>query len=170
MLAFRRTPHKVLFVMLQRTNNVSDDPIYWASVYRGAAVNFRLTAENLVGTLELKGDGTPAKLTAIPFYFLISHAIELFLKSALLKRGYVPSDLRKFDRRHNLEALLELLLGMGLPISEETTMLVRGLSGQHQQHLLRYHFLINPFMPAPATLWPMLDELLMLTRIATHGR
>ncbi|MCC6140613.1 MAG: hypothetical protein IT389_08360 [Nitrospira sp.] len=66
----------------------TDDPIYWASVYRLTAVNFRLSAEVLAPNLELRDDGSPAKLTAIPFYFLASHAIELFLKSALLKRGY----------------------------------------------------------------------------------
>ena len=156
--------------MQQSENTDTDDPIYWASIYRTAAVNFRLSAQSLLSTLELKADGTPAKLTAIPFFFLVSHTIELFLKSALLKRGYVPSDLRKFDRRHNLQALLELLARMNLPVSLETTKIVRGFSEQHERHLLRYHLLTNPFMPAPATLWPMLDELLMLTRIATHGR
>ena len=148
----------------------TDDPIYWASVYRMTAVNFRLSAEKLLPTIELRNDGTPAKLTATPFYFLISHAVELFLKSALLKRGYVPSDLRRFDNRHNLMALLELIEKKGLPLGTESRELVVGLSDQHRHHLLRYHFMINPFMPEPSKLWPMLDELLMLTRISTHGR
>lgn len=147
----------------------TDDPIYWASLYRMTAVNFRLSAENLFPSLELRADGTPAKLTAIPFYFLVSHSIELFLKSALLKRGFVPSDLKRFETRHNLSALIELLLKKGLPVSAETREMVQGLSPQHSHHLLRYHVLINPFMPAPEKVWPVLDELLSLTAISTHG-
>lgn len=148
----------------------TDDPIYWASVYRMTAVNFRMSAEALLPSLQLHDDGSPAKLTAIPFYFLVSQAIELFLKSALLKRGYVPADLKRFDNRHNMNALLELLKKKGLPVSPEATTIIDGLSPQHAHHLLRYDFLINPFMPAPASLWPVLDELLLLTRISTHGR
>ena len=55
----------------------TDDPQYWATVYRMAAVNFRLSAEKLTPTIPLRDDGTPDKLTAVPFYFLISHAVEL---------------------------------------------------------------------------------------------
>lgn len=146
------------------------DPIYWASVYRMTAVNFRMSAEALLSSLQLREDGSPAKLTAIPFYFLVSHAFELFLKAALLKRGYVPADLKRFDNRHNLSALLELLKKRSLPISAEATNIINGLSPQHEHHLLRYHFLVNPFMPAPASIWPVLDELLLLTRISTHGQ
>jgi len=148
----------------------TDDPIYWASVYRMTAVNFRLSAEALLPSLELRNDGSPARLTAIPFYFLVSQSLELFLKSALLKRGYVPADLKRFDYRHNLKAMLELLKNKGLPVSPEATSIIEGLSAQHAHHLLRYHFLINPFMPPPMSLWPVLDELLLLTRISTHGR
>jgi hypothetical protein len=106
-------------------------------------VNFRLSAEVLHPSLELRSDGSPAKATAIPFYFLVSQAIELFLKSALLKRGYVPADLKRFDNRHNLSALLELLKRKGLPVTDETANIIEGLSPQHASHLLRYHFLIR---------------------------
>ena len=148
----------------------TNDPIYWATVYRLAAVNFRLSAEKLLPTIELRDDGTSSKLTAIPFYFLISHAIELLLKSILLKRGYEPSDLRRFHTRHNLDALLKLVENKGLPMTDESRQLIVGLSNQHKEHLLRYHLLINPFMPDPNKFWPLLDELLSLTRISTHGR
>ena len=59
--------------------------------------------------MEKRNDGTPAKLTPIPFYFLISHAVELFLKSALLKRGFTEDELKKHDYRHNLDSLLAAL-------------------------------------------------------------
>ena len=146
------------------------DPQYWATAYRMAAVNFRLSAEKLTPTIPLRDDGTPDKLTAVPFYFLISHAVELLLKCALLKRGHTLSDMRKFDCRHNLGGLLELIDAKELPVSNATREIIVGLSGQHQRHLLRYHFLINPYMPPPANLWPMLDELLLLTRISTFGK
>jgi hypothetical protein len=148
----------------------TDDPIYWASVYRMTAVNFRLSAEALIPHLNLRDDGSSVKLTAIPFYFLISQTIELFLKAALLKRGYLPANLKRLHNRHNLTALLELLKEKSLPVSAEATDLINGLSPQHEQHLLRYHLLVNPFMPAPIGIWPVLDELLDLTRISTHGR
>lgn len=50
-----------------------DEAIYWASTYRVAAVNFRSSAEALLPSLELRDDGSPAKVAAIPFYFLVSH-------------------------------------------------------------------------------------------------
>jgi len=148
----------------------TDDPQYWATVYRMAAVNFRLSAEKLAPTIPLRDDGTPDKLTAVPFYFLISHAVELMMKCALLKRGHTISDMRKFDCRHNLDGLLELIDAKQLPVSDESRQIIVGLSGQHRRHLLRYNFLLNPFMPPPANLWSMLDELLLLTRISTFGK
>jgi hypothetical protein len=81
------------------------DSIYLASIYRLTAVNFWESAKLLISSTELRNDGTPAKVTAIPFYFLVSHAVELFLKSALLKRGYQEGDLRKYHYRHNLDAM-----------------------------------------------------------------
>ena len=90
--------------------------MYLASVYRLTAVNFRLAAETLTATMETKEDGTPAKLTAIPFYFVASHAAELFLKSALLKRGLEESDLKQYDYRHNLNALLSAIQAKGFQL------------------------------------------------------
>jgi len=87
-------------------NPNTNDPTYWAFNYRLIAVNFRQSAEQLLPTLDRDDEGTPTKLTAVPYYFLVSHAIELFLKSALLKRGYKPKDLKKFQVRHNLAELL----------------------------------------------------------------
>ena len=45
------------------------------------------------------------KLTALPFYFLVSHVAERLLKSARLKRGFSEQELREFGYRHNLDKL-----------------------------------------------------------------
>lgn len=149
------------------------DNIYLASIYRIGAVNFWESAKTLSTTLELKSDGTPAKLTAIPFYFLISHAAELLLKSALLKRGFNASDLKKYDYRHNLNTLLEELQKFGVSVTPNTISLINGLHSQHQNHALRYTALVDDgqktYMPPPSLVFSMLDELLSLTRISTQG-
>ena len=100
------------------------DPIYLASVYRLTAVNFWESAKIVSASLETKSDGTPAKVTAIPFYFLVSHAAELLLKSALLKRGLQEGDLKKFDYRHNLDALLDELRKQGVSVTPDTVHLI----------------------------------------------
>lgn len=146
------------------------DNIYLASVYRLTAVNFWESAKTLNATIESKDDGTPAKITAIPFYFLISHAVELLLKSALLKRGFREEDLRKYDYRHNLDALLKELQAQGASVTSDTVSLINGLDSQHQNHALRYTALVDDgqktYMPPPSLVFSMLDELLLLTRVA----
>jgi len=70
--------------------------------------------------MELDERGVPISITAVPFYFLTSHATDLFLKAALLKRGIEEESLRKFDYRHNLTSLLIELQATGVSISEKT--------------------------------------------------
>ncbi len=150
-----------------------NNSVYLATVYRLTAVSFRLAAETLAATMETKGDGTPAKITAIPFYFLASHAAELFLTSALLKRGFEESDLKEYDYRHNLNALLVAIQANGVSVTSDTVTLINGLHGQHQTHALRYTALVDDgqatYMPPPSLVFRMLDELLLLTRLSTQG-
>jgi hypothetical protein len=145
---------------------VSDD-IHLASIYRLHGVNFQMSARALSAKMEIKNDGTPAKLTAIPCYFLISHAAELLLKSALLKRGFTDRDLKKPALRHNLSELLAAVLKKKVFVTPETACLVNGLAPQHLDHSLRYTVLMDngkkTFWPPPALLFTMLDELLLLT-------
>lgn len=145
------------------------DNIYLASIYRLTAVNFWESAKTISATIELKNDGTPAKATAIPFYFLVSHAVELLLKSALLKRGFKEGDLRKYDYRHNLDALLKELQAKEVSVTPDTVNLINGLHTQHQNHALRYTALVDDgqktYMPPPSIVFSMLDELLLLTRV-----
>jgi hypothetical protein len=149
------------------------DPIYLTTIYRLTAVNFWESAKIVAASLETKSEDTPAKVTAIPFYFLVSHAAELLLKSALLKRGFPEADLKKFDYRHNLDLLLERLREKGVSVTPDTVHLIKGLHSQHQNHALRYTALVDDgqktYMPPPAVVFPMLEELLLLTRISTEG-
>ena len=91
----------------------------------------------------------------------------------MLKRGFPEADLRKYDYRHNLEALLQELQKKGVPVTANTTAIINGLSEQHQTHQLRYTVLVDDgtktYWPPLVLVFQALDELLMLTRISTHG-
>ncbi|MGH9758238.1 MAG: hypothetical protein ACRD4M_10915 [Candidatus Acidiferrales bacterium] len=149
------------------------DSTYMASIYRLQAVNFSQSAKRLNASFGWDLDLSPASIDSLPFYFLISHTTELLLKSALLKRGFSENDLKKFVYGHNLIALLEKLQGKGVSVTSESAILIRGLNSQHQNHALRYTALVDDgqktYMPPPALVFAMLDELLLLTRISTQG-
>ncbi len=143
---------------------------YLAITYRMTGDIFTDSARTLDKTIEKDANGLPTRLTCIPFYFLVSHATELYLKSALLKRGLKEGDLKKYDYRHNLDALLKEVQSIGLEVSSTTVDLINGLSPQHKNHTLRYTVLVEgtkTFAPPPSILFPMLEELLLLTRIST---
>jgi hypothetical protein len=118
--------------------------------------------------MELDAQGRPIKLTAIPLYFLASHAAELFLKAALLKHGFDVDSLRKYEYRHNLAALLVQLRSQGGSVSDETAAVVSGLSTQHMEHALRYNVLVDDgkrtYWPPLALVFASLDELSLLAR------
>ncbi len=153
---------------------IMNDSIYLASIYRLTGVNFWESAKKLDFTMEKTDDNTPAKITAIPFYFLVSHATELFLKSALLKRGWDEQRLKKYDYRHNLDSLLSEVQKIGVSVTPETENLINGLSAQHGDHSLKYTALVDNgqtnYLPPPALIHSALAELLLLTRISTQGR
>lgn len=141
-----------------------------ASTYRLAAVNFRMSAEVIQSHFENNGEELVKNLKAIPFYYLISHACELLLKSALLKRGVAEKELRKSKIRHNLSLLLHELEKKGVVVSEQTRLIVNILSEQHSAHELRYKAVIDNGYPIYTTHIPqtyeMLDELMMKTRVS----
>lgn len=150
------------------------DNIYLASIYRLTGVNFCESAKQLRLNIEVDTMGRPTKLTALPFYYLTSHAAELFLKSALLKRGFTEHDLKKFDFRHNLKNLVNELISKGVLVTEETIHLLNGLDEQHKAHSLRYSAMVDngkkTFLPSVDNMLDMLDELLMLTKLATQNK
>jgi hypothetical protein len=149
------------------------DSIYIASIYRLTGASFWESAKRLEATMEKTADGTPAKVTELPFYFLVSHATELLLKAALLKRGWTEQDLKKYDYRHNLEALVQEIQKIGVLVEPETAEVINGLAAQHASHALRYSALMNDgqktYMPPPALIHSALEELLLLTRLSTQG-
>jgi len=144
-----------------------------AVAYYMNGINFRISAEKLVDGLELDSVGRPTKLMAMPLYFLASHAAELYLKAALLKRGFEEANLKKFGYRHNLSKLLQEVQSKGVPVTTSTMAIVHGLSEQHQTHQLRYTVLAadgsKTYWPPLSLVFAALDELLLLTRISTHG-
>ncbi len=150
-----------------------NDNIPLAAAYYTNGSIFRMSAEKLMEGLELDGAGRPTKLTAVPLYYLASHAAELFLKAALLKRGFAEASLKKYDYRHDLAALLQEIQSKGVPVTNDTVAVVQGLSEQHQTHQLRYTVLVDDgtktYWPPLSLVFTALDELLSLTRISTHG-
>jgi hypothetical protein len=150
------------------------DPAYLTSVYRIHAAVFVDSAQALAERLEVSSAGAPTTLKAIPFYLLASHATELFLKSALLKRGFSDKELRQIKYRHNLSELLSALQRKGVAVAPQTEEMVRHFSTQHEHHSLRYTALVDDgrptYMPPSSLVFSMLDELLLLTRISTQGR
>jgi hypothetical protein len=150
------------------------DNTYIASTYRLTGVIFWESAKRLEETMEKTDAGTPAKVIELPFYFLVSHATELFLKSALLKREWSEQNLKKLGYRHNLDTLLQEMQNIGILVEPETAEVIRCLAAQHADHALRYTALMDDgqktYMPPPALIYAALEELLLLTRVSTQGK
>lgn len=144
-----------------------------ASVYRLTAIAYWESAKVLQKAIEDKGEKVPGNRAAIPYYLLISHAIELFLKCALLKRGVSPEALKKYEFRHDLKTLLEAIEAFKVAITARTREVVMVISPQHKDHVLRYSVFrwdSGPvYVPEPAEIDAVLEELLMIGRISTHG-
>ena len=148
------------------------DNIVMASKFRLIAVNFWESAKKLDTLLEKRDDGSPAKLTAIPFYFLVSHAAELFLKSALLKRGYTEKEL-KDHYGHNLNSLLKALEAKGVTVTPATVEVIDGLQELNENHVLRYDLRIvqsKKYWTSTNKIHSVLEELLLLTKISSQGK
>lgn len=149
------------------------DNISEITSYRLTAVLFQKAANKLISTSSVTECGRIKPITdAIPLVYLISHAIELYLKCALLKRGAQESDLREFDKRHNLEALLSDLLKLNVSISEDSQAMIRILSEQHKKHSIRYTVFVDDgeatSIPNLHMIDKVLTELLLITKVRTH--
>ncbi len=144
-----------------------EDNIVIASTYRLAAVSFWQSAKILYENRILTKGGHTSLTTVSPFYYLVSHACELFLKSALLKRGVTESDLKRQNVRHSLENLLKILESKDVDVSDTTKLVLLSLNGAHEKHDLRYNLLVscNAFRLEASDIYSALEELLMTTRL-----
>lgn len=154
-------------------NDSTIDNVVLVSTYRLTGTIFRMNAEIILREFQARGEVMPGNIRAIPFYYLMSHAIELFLKCALLKRGESADGLRRYPLGHGLRALLQKLKEMNVPVSESAGALISAMSQQHERHDLRYTALLDDgvmtFTPEPSAMFEVLDDLLLAGRISTHG-
>lgn len=153
------------------SNNASD-VIALVSAYRLTACVYSENAKLLQKSYDASGTQVEGNRITIPFYYLVSHSAELLLKCALLKRGLTRRDLMQPGMRHSLKSLLAELTSFGVPVSNSSISLLNSLEGQHERHDLRYNFLMEGksiYTPDPNDCFSCLEELLMLTRISTHG-
>jgi hypothetical protein len=113
----------------------------------------------------------PGNHRAMPYYFMVSHACELLLKAALLKREVAEPTLHKARVRHDLLALLHELEQYDVTITRDAAATLGMLSRQHRDHDLRYTALLGDGVsvatPDPENVDSLLDELLMCTRLRT---
>ena len=112
---------------------------------------------------------TPSELNglpAIPAAQLLTHSLELFLKLALLKRGYNEQELRGPKLRHNLVQLMEECEGIGVYFSDEHRNLIIHLNEIHENHAVRYT-IASDGMWMPFTMRQMVD-LAMDFLMASH--
>ncbi|MCU4162004.1 hypothetical protein AiwAL_18250 [Acidiphilium sp. AL] len=153
---------------------VEYDNIGIAATYRMTATYFKISADVLAKDFISNKIRISGNRKAIPYYYMISHALELLLKCALLKRNFPKSKLKNSTLRHNLIGLLDELKNFGIPITEDTYNTIQIISDQHKKHRLRYDFLFDDglltFTPEPNSLNSTYDELLLTGAISTFGK
>jgi hypothetical protein len=144
-----------------------------ASIYRLTAMNFEASAQRLHASFAADGKVVELNALAVPFYYLVSHAAELYLKAALLKNGATEGELKKRDRGHNLFQLVEDLKNKGATFGKTTDTILTELSDQHRRHLLRYNSMEADdvvFTPNAEAIFKMLQELHILSGLRTPLR
>ena len=82
------------------------DSTYMASACCLECLAFQAGARRLSESFDTEGKSLQGARTTLPFYFLVSHAAELFLKAALFKRRFAEGDLKMHGTRYSLSALL----------------------------------------------------------------
>ena len=73
-----------------------------------------------------------------PFYYMVSHAFELFTKAFLLWRGVSHKELRSRDFGHNISALVHRAKELGLQIEDEYIPLIETMENLNKDHMQRY--------------------------------
>jgi len=113
------------------------DSITLASNYRLLAVSFWESAKVLSESCPYKKNNPKSVVTISPFFYLSSHACELFLKSSLLKRDITEQDLKRRNIRHDLIKLLKILEEKSVVITKDTKEVIHKLNDVHSTHKLR---------------------------------
>jgi hypothetical protein len=132
--------------------------------YRIQSTFYLMSARVLANDFEKAGTGGAGSLGAIPFYYLMSHAFELLLKCALLKRGFDSNKLKSMKLRHDLRLLMDELQGFGVNISAPGSRIISAIAPQHKNHYLRYDGVIEGseiLMPPIHDMFLLYDELLL---------
>ena len=118
-----------------------DDPDYNGPdpmSYRLHAWHYLLCAEYSIKGYKDQHQTEPNMMLNVPLLFLISHAVEMLLKSALYKSGSSDSDWKSIDLRHNLSALMANCEAVGVVFNNELKVMINALSPLHSSHALRY--------------------------------
>lgn len=93
--------------------------------------------------------GTPEPLPLYPMYFLLTQAIELFLKSFLAARGMSKKELRG-GVRHDLHGLLALCNARQFPVVADLAECVGALQEMNKDYDFRYVTGYTLRVPPPA--------------------
>ena len=101
-----------------------------AVIFKADARDYMIAAETL------RTDENGIWLVA-PTYFMRSHAIELFLKAALLANDWSIKQC-KDKLGHNLIEAMKEAETMGLVLTEQTKSVIRTLSPLHEDYTFRY--------------------------------
>jgi hypothetical protein len=96
------------------------DSYEMSNYYRLTATVFWESAKVLNADFVAKGKPLSGNIFSVPFYHLVSHAAELLLKCAILKRNGSVKSLKKLPVRHSLSLLLKELQKSNIPITEKT--------------------------------------------------
>jgi HEPN domain-containing protein len=119
---------------------------------------FTASARRLARSFAKDGEPITKNPQAVPLYYLVSHAAELFLKALVLGHG-LPIQQK---HNHDLMGLLGEAEKFGLKVSARTRKVLEELSPVHKQHSLRYSvFIVEKvvFQSTEQEVFEMLKEL-----------
>lgn len=94
-----------------------------------------------------------------PAYFLLSHALELLLKSFLAAKLFGKSELSKFPLGHNIKKLYGSAIEKGLPHDREAERLVEAFDAMNSDHDFRYPSGYTLWLPSPRLCVPIYESL-----------
>ena len=117
-------------------------------------------------------DARTGSYADLPGYYCAAHAFELYLKHAAQKRGATTQQLKKFDLRHSLSGLCDLVESLDYQVSNPAKEVLSALSTNHSSHMIRYTAL-KPETRITIFPWERLEEvqtdLLLLTHPSNRG-